>query len=264
MKYTIHLALLLAMACGIASADVVSVNFNALGGPINIGQNINGTDIVQNSHAIDEVTFSYEPDSTVLDPLYVASALCGFDVANGLGQIAGQPTIPGCVGAQVDQSGIFGSTDGSLIMRFGIPAYSLNFAFSFLTYAGLPVDQMFNVSATFLMGGIPLADPYTVASVDGTQPTPEEAGNLVLISVGNFSFSTPGDDMPFDTAVFNFTPHLAYDYDNQTFSVPYGQTTFQIDGPSFSYGEVPEPGSLALFLFGGLAIGTSLLMKRKL
>jgi hypothetical protein len=237
----VSLLVLLLMAFALVAPASVIVNFGALPGPADIGQMMSGATLVQNSQSIDNVNFSFSSDPAVLDPLNGGS-LCGFDA--GLGGLQG---TPGCVGAQVDQSGVYGATDGSLVLGFASTVYGLDFPYILVGWNGLPAGQSFGVTAVFFLKG----NFVGAAAFDGSAPLPLiDNTSPYLYSTGDFTIHASAALPGFDLAVINFSPTYAI---NPVSGLPdFGQTTFQISG--MSYADVPEPETLTMLACGALAL----------
>lgn len=231
MKRVTQLMLLLMLAAGVTLAGTVDVNFASLTGPMNI---------VPAPHSIDNLRFSYAG----ADGAY----LCAFDAgASGVQLGIGGGNLP-CVGAQVDSSGVYGLTDGALVLDFVVPAFFLQFNFGLFNYDGLAAVDDFGVQAAFFLGGTPI----DFATEAGSVP---DFG----FSAGSFLY---GGGALFDQAVINFYPTIAIA--NDDLGIPggsFGQTTFQMD--TLSYGEIPEPSSFILFTSALLLIGAGTFRKRK-
>jgi|GEM_PF-1905392 len=249
MRQVSQLAVLLVALAAGARASIV-VNFGALPGPADIGQVMSGGALVQYSQSIDNVNFSFAADPTALDPLN-GGTLCGFDA--GLGGLQG---VPGCVGAQVDNSGVYGTTDGSLILAFTTPIYRLDFPYILVGWNGLPDGQSFGISAAFFRAG----NFVGAAAFDGSAPLPLIDNTYpYLYSTGEFTVNA-GPTMPvFDLAIINFTP--IYAIDPGTGLPAFGQTTFQIT--DMNYSDTPEPATLVMLGCGVFAILLGKLRRRK-
>jgi hypothetical protein len=237
----VSLLVLLLMAFALVAPASVIVNFGALPGPADIGQTTSGATLIQDSQSIDNVNFSFSSDPAVLDPLNGGS-LCAFDA--GLGGLQG---VPGCVGAQVDGSGVYGTTDGSLVLGFASPVYGLDFPYILVGWNGLPDGQSFGITAAFFLKG----NYVGAAAFTGSAPLPLIDNTYpYLYSGGDFSIHAGATLPGFDLAVISFSPTYAI---NSVSGLPdFGQTTFQISG--MTYAATPEPSTLAMLACGALAL----------
>src|SRR5689334_4404072 len=174
MTRTFAIFALLAGIPAIAPATPL-VDFTVLSGPLNItnngGQNPSVT-------TLGGVTFSYDPG---IDPQSqpFGPALCSFD--EGQGMSFGGPG--GCVGAQVDSGGVFGTTEGNYLLQFIVPTDHFFADMLFVTAVSgegeIHPTGFYDVGAIFMLDGeiIPngiLDTPFDGVALGGGQ---DENGN---------------------------------------------------------------------------------------
>lgn len=220
-KTTIRILLVLAAVAGLAVAD--TVNFAGLPGPINI-MTPSGVDV-------SGVRFQYDPGGGINPP-----PACVFDAGAGGVQY---DFVFGCVGAQVDTSGLSGTSDGTYIITFGGLINGLSFNFGIVSFEAIPPDPGdFGVFASFFDQNGNLTDVLPVPG-DGT--------------AGPFIYSGP----LFEQVQLNFGPSTQVVPGNP---IPpmYGQTLITVSNVTYT----PEPSGLILLLsgLGGLSLCT--LLKR--
>jgi hypothetical protein len=231
MKRTLEIAVLLTLVAGFAMAGAITVDFSQVGIPQNI--TVTGTNP---PYTVDSVSFGYYPQTAATVPV------CGFDAGLGGFGFGQSATFPlGCVGAQVDTSGLTGTTEGLYSLGFADSQNRLNFSYGLFTYPGVdvPPDQPSGVAVLFYASG----NLVDVATSAGAQ------GNLTYS--GQF----------FDRADVQFTPFEASVTDPTTLVTQplYGQTLVAISGVTTT----PEPGSIAFLLIGLAAMGCGMVRRRK-
>jgi hypothetical protein len=214
MKRAFQTIVLVVMVAGIAAAGVV--NFGALSGPVNITS--------PNLTSIDQVTFQYNPQGDV--PGGPIMPLCPFDGTFGM-------AFGACVGAQVDSAGLFGTTEGELVLGFGAGALQLQFDYGLFTLLTPPQD--YGVAALF----------FRANSLNGLA--------ALTGDVGTFSYLGPA----FDQVHLYFSPFDPFN-DPTSGQPVFGQTFFSVSNMSYS---VPEPGTFVLL--GSALIGLGCLLRRK-
>jgi hypothetical protein len=213
MKRTFQTIVLLVIVAGTAAAG--PVNFASLAAPLNITS--------PNLTAIDQVTFQYNPQGDLVSP---PLPLCGFDGTFGM-------AFGACVGAQVDSAGLFGTTEGELVLGFSAGAVQLQFDYGLFTL--LPLPQDFGIAGLF----------YRASSLNGLAAV---AGDF-----GTFAYSGPAFDQvhlyfsPFDPVI---DPTSGQPIVGQTFFTAYNMSYL-----------VPEPGTFVLL--GSALIGLGCLLRRK-
>jgi hypothetical protein len=227
MKRAIEAILLLTLVAGIAMAEPVVVNFGALGSSI---YNINGF-----PHTIDGVTFQYDPQVT-------PPANCTFDA--GLGGT--QFNLGACVGAQLDSSGLVGTTDGAYNLSFATEVFQLQFLFGVFTTANpIPQNADFGVSALFF-NGLDLTD---IATVTGDSLTCDGQGSCSLA----FNYRGPR----FTGATLNFSP---FSQPDPVTGLPVGESLVAAYDMVYN---VPEPGTFVLLTCALFGLGGWTLLKRR-
>jgi hypothetical protein len=231
-KALIAIALLALTTGSIARAASISVDFGSLTEPVNIlgsGTSING------------VNFSYDPAGDPGNP----PTPCAFDAGQG-----GTQFTFACVGAQVDSSGLAGTTDGGYVLNFSNGIFALQFGFGLLsTLTPIPEDEEFGVTALFF-NGPDLTDIFTV-SPDGNAMICDGFGGCQ----GGFQYTGPG----FNQVVLNFIPASTGD---ELEGMAFGQTLVNIS--DMSYDEVPEPGTFILLAFGLAGFGATKFLRRRI
>ncbi len=220
--------LLLAAAAGTLMASPVTVDFTVVPVP----QNIDGT-----PHSIDALTFQYDAGG---DPLMPPTP-CAFDA--GLG---GTQFDFACTGAQLDQAGLLGTTDGAYTFTFASPATAINFSFGiYSAIFRVPADTDFGLAALFF-NGPDLAGLVTVP------PAPLTCDGLGGCA-GTLSYTGP----QFTQAWISFSPVSSPD--PVTGLTAYGQSLVSMS--DVSYELAPEPGTWSL-LIGGALIFVGMKSKR--
>ncbi len=241
MKRAVETILLFVAVAGFASAGTIP--FGAIGlYPITL----------PDYHEYDGIKFSY--DAGNITPVNVGGvdilpSFCTFDAGNG-----GIQAVPGCVGAQIDTSGIYGTTDGTLIIDFPYLINGLFFPFQMADWAVLTdpaINPTFNVAALFYQGGN-LTD---VATADAVSLDGGFTASGVFQYAGTSFDQVQLNFSPSDPLIQNLTdPNTG----TTTTTVAYGQSTFQISDMEYA----PEPGS-AFLLGGSLLLLASAALRRK-
>jgi hypothetical protein len=160
--------------------------------------------------------------------------------------------------AHMDETGVYGSTYGSLIMGFNTPIYGL--MFDFMITNVLPGDVAPAVMAYFYEGnqdvGTQLGD---VAVVNGTfvpYGEPLDTGT----SNGEFQYTIGGLDLgPADTVVLWFNPVTTQPDPPVGDDPPSPYTPNQFNLSNITYGtageDLPEPGTWVMMISGLVLTG---------
>lgn len=216
------LAVALAVCAPAAIVDFSSLSAPSLGG-------VGPRDIMSAAYILGppSVSFSYDPTPAL--PLCI-----GFNGGEG----AGWPfdfVSGGCVAAQVDVSGLNGTTDGVYVLGFASPVYQLSFDVAYLySVVDPPPDPAdYGVTAVLRNGGVDIGQYPTLNADHGT-----------------FSYVGPA----FTEAWLYFSPVTVS-------GAPVGQAFVSVDAMSFS--EVPEPGSAILLVLGLAGLGVARLKRRQ-
>jgi hypothetical protein len=233
MKKAFKAIAMLALMGSIGLAAPISVDFGSLPQPLNI---------LNTSTAIDGVSFNYDPGGDPGNP----PLGCDFD----LGGPGTQITLA-CVGAQLDTSGLQGTTDGAYVFNFSNTAHTLQFMFGlYSSISPVPENDAFGASA-FFFNGPDLTDIFTLTGDDGTLAC-DGAGNCAAI----FQYSGPA----FTQVVLNFTPAGSGGDDLEQLAT-YGQNIVSVY--DLSYEEIPEPGTFILLGVGLAGLGVTKRLRRQ-
>jgi hypothetical protein len=244
MRQILAIVLLLAAATGSATAGMITVDFSVFGlppdNPTGIGaQNITTTPTITRLTGASGMTFQYMADPNAFDPAVPGMAgACAFDGATGT------QWSPGCVGADVSMSGVYGTTDGSYLFGFGLGAWEVQFSFAISSVLDpLPLSTDFLVQGLFYNG---------VSQNGAIEFTDQDMTCAAGSCSGVFDYRGPA----FTWAEVYFAPAgqiLTDPGTGQPLGHTFGQNILALD--TVVYDAVPEPGTLTLWAIALLGLG---------